>query len=77
MDGFSERGTLFVTPEGAGILASLDHGECRVLLNGTISGGSCYSDVTGFRHWHIEVDGPGDEPQMLFTYGHPGLTSRG
>ena len=68
MDGSPEKGTLFVTSDGAGILAGLDHGECRVMLDGTISDHSSYSEFAGFPHWRIEVDGPGDQPRTLFTY---------
>lgn len=69
-DGSPEPGTLFRTPEGPGILARLDHAECRVLLDGRIREDTGYAEFAGFRHWRIEVDGPDGHPVILFTYRH-------
>jgi hypothetical protein len=73
VDGSPEAGTLFIGRDGPGILARLEHGECRVMLDGTISDDTSYTNFSGFRHWRIEVDGSGDEPVTLFSYRHRSL----
>jgi hypothetical protein len=69
-DSSPDRGTLFISSAGPGILSKLDYGECRVLLDGTILLDSSYENFAGFRHWRIEVDGEGHKPRVLFTYRH-------
>lgn len=72
-DHSPEAGTLFRTPAGLGIVATVDHAECGVLLDGTMVEVD-YSQFAGFRHWRIELDGPDDKPYVLFTYRHSGFT---
>lgn len=68
-DHSPEAGTLFRTPAGVGLVAKVDHAECGVLLDGNMIAID-YSKFAGFRHWRIELDGPGEEPHVLFTYRH-------
>lgn len=68
-DSSPEPGTLFITPNGAGILARDDHSEFGVMLDGTLVADIDYGNFSGFRHWRIEV-GAEDEPHILFTYRH-------
>lgn len=71
-DSSPEKGTLFVTPAGIGILARADHSEVGVMLDGTLVAHIDYAAFAGFRHWRIEV-GSEDEPHVLFTYRHASL----
>ncbi|WP_066588437.1 hypothetical protein [Sphingomonas pruni] len=72
-DSQPEAGTLFLTPQGPGILAIADHSEVGVMLDGTLLDNVDYASFAGFRHWRIEVGDPIDEPHMLFTYRRDSL----
>lgn len=73
IDGSPEPGTLFITADGPGILARVDHGECRVMLDGSISDETSYANFAGYRLWRIEADGSNGEPVVLFSYRHASL----
>ncbi|ATY30606.1 hypothetical protein [Sphingomonas psychrotolerans] len=72
-DSSPEPGTLFITPNGPGILARTDHSELGVMLDGTLLADIDYGAFAGFRHWRIEVGDPNGESDVLFTYRHPSL----
>jgi hypothetical protein len=71
-DSSPEPGTLFITPNGPGILSRDDRSEFGVMLDGTLIADVDYGAFAGFRHWRIEV-GDEDEPLVLFTYRHESL----
>ena len=71
-DHSPEPGTLFITPQGPGVLAIEDHAELGVLLSGEIVPDVDFGKFAGFRHWRLEVGDAADTTHVLFTRRDPG-----
>lgn len=71
-DHSPEPGTLFVTPQGPGVLAIADHAEVGVLLSGEIVADVDFGKFAGFRHWRLEVGDTANTTHVLFTRRVPG-----
>ena len=70
-DHSPEPGTLFITPQGPGVLAIADHAELGVLLSGEIVADVDFGKFAGFRHWRLEVGDAADTTHVLFTRRDP------
>lgn len=72
VDSSPEPGTLFPGPKGYGIVATADHVEMAVMLDGELVADVDWAAFAGFRHWRIEIGDP-LTPHVLFTYRHASL----
>jgi hypothetical protein len=72
-DSSPEAGTLFLTSKGPGILARLDRGTVRVMLDGTLTDDNDWGSFAGFRHWRIEVGDAAHDTHVLYTYRHESM----